>query len=115
MNTNYDLFYFDNFIERYAALKGKAILYLRSYGWNNSTNVDAINSSYEEYKTILPLDMWTALKQSEHVFLEVDDIEDTLDFVESSLPKSQATTKTPENYIHWTLVNNSGQTIGSNE
>lgn len=115
MNTNYDVFYFDNFIENYAALKGRAILYLRSYGWNNSTNVDAINASYSTYEDILPLDIWTALKQSEYVFLEVDDIQETLNFVEASFPASQATTTTPENYIYWSLVNSSGQIIANNE
>jgi hypothetical protein len=115
MNTSYDTFYLDNFIERYAALKGKAILYLRSTGWNNSSDVDAINASMQLYKDILPLDIWTCLNQSEHVFVEVDDITDTLNFLESNLPESQASTSTPENYIFYSLANSSGQIIATNE
>lgn len=115
MNKNYETFYFENFIENYAATKGKAVLYLRSTGWNSSTDVDAINASYDLYKSILPLDIWTALKESEHVFLEVDDLEDTLNFVQAVLPDSQATTSNPVNYIFWSLVNSDGQTINNNE
>lgn len=115
MNNNYDVFYFDNFLERYAALKGKDLLYLRSYGWNNTTDIEAINESYTVYQSILPADMWNALKQSEHVFVEVDDLNDTLDFVETSFPQSQATTTTQANYIYWCLVNKEGQIIGNNE
>ena len=115
MNTSYDAFYLDNFIERYATLKGKAVLYLRSTGWNNSSDVDAINASYETYKSILPLDMWTALKQSEYVFMEVDDMQMTIEFLEASFPASQAETTTPENYIFYSLCNVEGQTILTNE
>lgn len=115
MNTSYELFYFDNFIESYARLANKPVVYYRSTGWNNSSNVDAINASYETYRTILPLDLWTALKQSEHVFMVVDSIEDTMTFVENNLPESQAGTSVPENYIFYSLCNAEGQTIASNE
>lgn len=115
MNTPYDVYYFDNFIENYARMKGKPVVMLRSYGWNNSTDVDAINASYETYKSILPTDMWTALKQSEFVFLEVDDMQMTIEFLEASFPVSQAETTTPENYIFYSLCNVEGQTILTNE
>lgn len=115
MNT-YDTFYFDNFIERYADERGKTILYLRSTGWNASSDVDAINASYEVYKDILPNDLWTALKNSEHVFCEVDDdIADVQTWLGDNLPESQASCTTPENYIFYSLVNSDGQTIASNE
>lgn len=115
MNT-YDTFYFDNFIERYADERGKTILYLRSTGWNASSDVDAINASYEVYKDILPNDLWTALKNSEHVFCEVDDdIADVQTWLGDNLPESQASCTTPENYIFYSLVNGQGQTIASNE
>lgn len=115
MNSNYDIFYFDNFIERYAALKGRAVVYFRSYGWNHSTNVDAINASREFYKGILPLDIWTALDNSEFAFMEVDDLEEVFEWLDGNFPASQATTTTPENYIHYSLYNAQGQLILSNE
>ena len=115
MNTSYDVYYFDNFIENYALMKGKPVVMLRSYGWNNSTDVDAINASYETYKSILPLDMWTALKQSEYVSMEVDDMQMTIEFLESNLPDSQETTTTPENYIFYSLCTAQGQIIANNE
>jgi len=115
MNT-YDTFYFDNFIERYADERGKTILYLRSTGWNASSDVDAINASYAVYENILPNDIWTALKNSEHVFCEVDDdIADVQTWLGDNLPESQASCTTPENYIFYSLVNAQGQQIASNE
>lgn len=115
MNNDYEVFYFDNFIGKYAAATGKPVVYFRATGWNNSTNVDAINASYELYEDILPLDLWTALKTSEIVFMEVEDIEDTMNFLDHNLPESQATTSTPENYIFYALYNANGQIIVSNE
>tara|TARA_B100000035_G_scaffold234050_1_gene202321 strand:- start:997 stop:1344 length:348 start_codon:yes stop_codon:yes gene_type:complete len=114
--NNYNTFYFDNFIERYAAQIGKPVLYLRSTGWNTSSNVDAINASYALYKDILPGDLWTALKNSEHVFCEIDDdVADTMEWCGDNLPASQASTTTPENYIFYSLVNAEGQQLASNE
>ena len=115
MNNDYEVFYFDNFIGKYAAAVGKAVVYFRAYGWNHSSDVDAINASMDLYKEILPIDIWTALSNSEFVFMEVDDIQETIDFLESNLPDSQATTTTPENYIHYSLYNDQGQIILSNE
>ena len=115
MNTSYDVYYFDNFIENYARMKGKPVVMLRSYGWNNSNDVDAINASYAVYESILPADMWAALKQSEYVFMEVDDMQMTIEFLEANLPSSQADTKTPENYIFYSVCNAEGQIIATNE
>ena len=115
MNSSYDAFYLDNFIENYAVLKGKAVVYLRSTGWNASSDVDAINASQELYKDILPPDLWTLLKNSEHVFAEVDDFDDMLNFLESNLPSSQASTTTPENYIFYSIANSDGQIVATNE
>lgn len=115
MNSDYDVFYFDNFIERYAAAKERAVIYLRSYGWNNSTNVDAINESREFYKGILPLEVWTALDSSEFVFLEVDDIEEAMEWLDANFPSTQEGLPTPENYIHYSLFNSQGQIIFDNK
>lgn len=114
MNTQYDVFYFDNFIERYAAAVGKAVIYFRSYGWNNSSDVDAINASMDFYRDRLPLDLFTALHNSEFVFIEVDDIAEAEEFLTSNFPESQASVSTPEKYIHFTLYNSLGQSILSN-
>lgn len=114
MNTDYDVFYFDNFIERYAATTGKGVIYLRSYGWNNSSDVDAINASMDLYRDLLPLDMFTALQQSEFVFVEVDDLDDTIEFLETTFPESQENCAVPENYIHFSLYNSLGQSVLSN-
>jgi len=114
--NNYNTFYLDNFIEKYAAQLGKPVLYLRSTGWNSSSDVDAINASYEVYKDILPNDLWTALKNSEHVFCEVDDdVADTMEWLGDNLPSSQASTAIPEDYIFYSLVNAEGQQVASNE
>ena len=114
--NNYNTFYLDNFIEKYAAQLGKPVLYLRSTGWNASSDVDAINASYEVYKDILPNDLWTALKNSEFVFCEVDDdVADTMEWLSDNFPSSQASTTTPENYIFYSLVNAEGQQVASNE
>jgi len=115
MNQDYEVFYFDNFVGNYAADVGKPVVYLRSTGWNNSTDIDAINASYELYKEILPLDIWTALKQSEFVFMEVEDIDETIQFLDNDFPESQESTTTPENYIFYALYNAEGQLIESNE
>lgn len=114
MNTDYEVFYFDNFIERYAATKGTALIYFRSYGWNNSSNVDAINASMDFYRDRLPLDLFTSLQNSEFVFVEVDDIEQAAEFLDTNFPESQESCATPEKYIHYTLYNSLGQSILSN-
>ena len=114
--NNYNTFYLDNFIEKYAAQLGKPVLYLRSTGWNASSDVDAINASYAVYENILPNDIWTALKNSEHVFCEVDDdIADVQTWLGDNLPESQASCTTPENYIFYSLVNAQGQIIESKD
>lgn len=114
LHTNYDIFFLDNFIEKYAQTIEKPIIFLRSYGWNNSKNIDSINSSMDGYKIILPLDVFTSLKNSEFCFLEVDSIEESVEFLQTYFPKSQETCSTPENYIHYSLFNSQGQLILSN-
>lgn len=115
MNTDYEVYYFDNFIGKYAAAIGKPVVYFRATGWNNSSDVDAINASYALYEDILPIDLWTALKNSEMVFMEVDDIIEVQKFLDNDFPESQETTTTPENYIFYALYNAEGQVIASNE
>lgn len=109
--TNYEVFYFDNFIERYAQEKGKAIIYFRATGWNNDSDVDAINESMSFYEEILPNDIFTSLKTSEFIFVEVDDIYQAEEFLDDCFPKSQTDVASPEFYIHYTLFNSLGQTV----
>jgi hypothetical protein len=115
MNTEYEVSYFDNYLEKAAAALGKATVYFRATGWNSTADVDAINASWDMYKTILPLDLWTALKSSEHVFMEVENLTDTITFLDDNLPQSQATCTNPVNYIFYALYNDQGQQIATNE
>ena len=112
--NNYDVFHFDNFIERYVASNNKSLIYLRSTGWNNSSDVDAINASYDLYRDLLPLDLFTALQNSEFVFVEVHDLAEAEEFLTSNFPQDQASCTRPEDYIHYTLFNATGQTIMAN-
>jgi len=114
LHTTYDIFFLDNFIERYAKAIGKSVIYLRSYGWNNSSNVDLINQSMEFYTAILPLDIFTSLHGSEFSFVEVDDVNEAAEFLETNFPKSQEACSVVEYYIHYSLYNDQGQLVLSN-
>ena len=113
--NNYDVFYFDNFIERYVASNNKSLIYLRSTGWNNSSDVDAINASRDLYKVRLSLDIWTDLTQSEHVFILCDNTEEAFDFCEDAFPESQAACTRPEDYIFYAIYGPNGQLLSDNE
>lgn len=113
LNSNYDCLYFQDIIENYAKSNQKCVVYLRSYGWNNSDNVEKINESMEIYKNILPLDIFTALHESEFVFITIDDIQETMDFFDDVLPESQSSCE-KEDYIHYTIYNSFGQVVVSN-
>jgi hypothetical protein len=113
INTDYQAKYFEEFIGDYAKIKQKAVVYLRSYGWNNSTDIDKINQSMEIYKSILPLDLFTALHQSEMIFVEIDDIKEAMNFFDDVLPEDQASCEL-EQYIHYSIYNSQGQIIANN-
>jgi len=113
LNATYDSMYFEDLIEEYAKSNNKCVVYLRSYGWNNSDNVERINQSMEIYKNILPLDIFTALTQSEFVFVTLDGEQQAMDFFDDVLPESQASCD-KEDYIHFTIFNSLGQKIASN-
>lgn len=113
MKQNYETLYFSNFIERCVESLGKPIIYLRSYGWNNSTNIEKINESMQAYKNILPSDMYDALFESEFVFLVLENIAEAIDFCEDIFPESQASCE-KEFYIHFSIINELGQNIFSN-
>ena len=113
LNATYDCMYFEDLIEEHAKSNEKCVVYLRSYGWNNSDNVERINQSMEIYKNILPLDIFTALTQSEFVFVTVDNEQEAMSFFDDVLPESQASCD-KEDYIHFAIFNSLGQKIASN-
>jgi len=113
MNTEYQVYFFQNFIERYAQTIGKPVVYIRTYGWNNGKDIDKINQSIDTYSQFLPLDMLTVMKNSEFVFLEVDDIDETIQFLQDNFPENQEDCEL-EYYVHFSLYNSLGQLILSN-
>jgi hypothetical protein len=115
LNSEYRATYFDDFIGEAAVSKGKATLFIRSWGWNNTTDVAAINASREFYKPLIPLDIWTAMDQSEFSFVECDNIEEISEWCEDTFPESQAGTTDQSKYIFYALYNALGQIIDSNE
>lgn len=115
LNTNYTTAYMHDFIGSVAATKQKPVIFIRSWGWNNTTDVAAINASYDLYKTLLPLDIWTSMKESEFTFIEAENLVEALDWTEDVFPESQASTTNQANYIFYAVYNTVGQLIASNE
>jgi hypothetical protein len=113
MNTEYNVYFFENFIEKYAQSTGKAVAYIRTYGWNHGKDIDKINESMQVYSEILPLDMMTVMRNSEFVFVEIDDIEQAIALFQDNFPENQEDC-IPEYYVHFSLYNNLGQLILSN-
>jgi len=113
-NTEYQIYDLQTFIGRYAALAGKPLIFFRVYGWNNSTDVDAINSSIELYESMLPLDFTTLFKDSEYLVVEMESILEAEKFLLDNFPLRQEGTPT-EQYIFYTLYNDQGQVIMDNE
>ncbi|CAF34294.1 hypothetical protein S-PM2d229 [Synechococcus phage S-PM2] len=115
LNTNYTSTYFEDFIGSAAVAKQKCIIFLRSWGWNNTKDIDAINASMDVYKSLIPLDIFTALHQSEFVFIEADSVEEAMIFCEDAFPESQSSVSNQANYIFYAVYNKQGQLITSNE
>lgn len=113
-NTEYQIYDLQTFIGRYAALVGKPLIFFRVYGWNNSTDIDAINASIELYESILPLDFTTLFKSSETLVVEMDSIEEAERFLLDSFPSTQSEVP-KEQYIFYALYNDQGQVILDNE
>lgn len=113
-NTEYQIYDLQTFIGRYAALAGKPLIYFRVYGWNNSTDVDAINASIALYESILPIDFTILFKDSEHLIVEMDSILEAEKFLTDNFPETQAGVP-KEQYIFYALYNDQGQVILDNE
>lgn len=114
MQSEYQLFQFDNFIEQAAISMGKPVVFIRTYGWNNSTDIDKINESMEVYKNLVPLDMFDIMKSCEFSFMVLENIDDAMLFFEETFPASQADCE-KEFYVFYSIVNELGQTVLSNE
>ncbi len=113
-NTEYQIYDLQTFIGRYAALAGKPLIFFRVYGWNNSTDVDAINSSIELYEGMLPLDFTTLFRDSEYLVVEMESILEAEKFLLDNFPLTQEGTP-KEQYIFYALYNDQGQVIMDNE
>ncbi|AOV58540.1 hypothetical protein T040910_035 [Synechococcus phage S-CAM3] len=113
-NTEYQIYNLETFIGRYAALANKPLIFFRVYGWNNSTDVDAINASMTLYEDILPLDFTTLFKDSEYLVVEMESIIEAEQFLLDNFPQTQADVP-KEQYIFYALYNDLGQVILSNE
>ena len=115
LHANYTIDYLQDFIGESAQRQEKTIIFLRSTGWNNSTDVDAINASRELYKTRVTLDIWTALDRSEYTFILCDDVEEAIEYCEDAFPESQASCTRPEDYIFYAVYGPNGQLLADNE
>ena len=115
LNANYDIDYLADFIGQSALTQEKSVIFLRSTGWNSSSNVDAINASVAKYRLVLPLDILTALQQSEFTFIMNDNVEEALEFCEDAFPSSQSIVTTPEDYIFYAVYGPNGQILADNE
>lgn len=113
-NTEYQIYDLQTFIGKYAGTVGKPLIFFRVYGWNHSTDVDAINSSIELYESILPLDFTTLFRGSEFLVVEMDSLVEAEQFLVDNFPSSQAECP-KEQYIFYALYNEQGQVILDNE
>ena len=113
-NTEYQIYDLQSFIGKYAGVVGKPLIFFRVYGWNNSTDVDAINSSIALYESMLPLDFTTLFRNSEYLVVEMDSLVEAEQFLVDNFPSSQAGCP-KEQYIFYALYNEQGQVILDNE
>ena len=115
LHANYTIDYLQDFIEESAKRQEKTIIFLRSTGWNSSTDVDAINASYDLYRSRLPLDIFTALQQSEYAFIICDNVTEAMEWCEDLFPINQASCTRPEDYIFYGVYSPQGQLLADNE
>ena len=99
--SNYNCVYFEDMVAKYVTMLGKPVIYIRSYGWNNTTDVEKIQTSMEIYKNLLPLDLYVTISQCEFSFVEIENIEEAIEFE-------------PESYIQYTVFNVQGQVVANN-
>ena len=116
INQNYQIFNLQEILGRYALAAGKPLAFIRVTGWNNSTDVDAINTSIARYTSMLESDLIADMKESEYVIVELERLDQgVMEYFEDNFPENQASVANPELYIFYALYNEDGQLIASNE
>ena len=116
ISTNYQVYDLETAVGNYAAKIQKPVLFLRTTGWSNSSDVDKINASRAIYADTIPTDMYTQLVNGEWHVTVLDELSDIQQFVTDTFPESQAqVASNPEMYIFYALYNDQGQVIDSNE
>ncbi len=111
--SEYNCVYFEDMVAKYVSFLGKPVIYIRTYGWNNSENLEKINESKEIYKNMLPLDVFTTMEQCEFSVIEIDDVEEAIEFCEDSFPESAQNCEV-EFYVQYEVFNAQGQVVASN-
>ena len=111
--SEYNCVYFEDMVAKYVAMLGKPVIFIRAYGWNNYTDQEKIEQSKELYKGTLPLDVYTTIDQCEFSVIEIDDVEEAIEFCEDSLSESSDKCE-PEFYIQYKVFNSQGQVVASN-
>ena len=116
ISTNYQVYDLETAIGKYAAKIQQPVLFLRTTGWNNSSDVDKINASKAIYADTVPTDMYNQLVNGEWHVTVLDELSDVEQFLDDTFPTSQAqVASNPEMYIYYALFNDHGQVIDSNE
>ena len=116
ISTNYQVYDLETAVGKYAAKIQQPVLFLRTTGWNNSSDVDKINASKAIYADTIPTDMYNQLINGEWHVTVLDEMSDIVKFLDDTFPESQAqVVDDPEMYIYYALFNDQGQVIDSNE
>ena len=116
ISTDYQVYDLETAIGKYAAKIQQPVLFLRTTGWNNSSDVDKINASKAIYANTIPTDMYNQLVNGEWHVTVLDEMSDVQQFLIDTFPASQAqVADDPEMYIYYALFNDQGQVIDSNE
>lgn len=113
INSEYTCIYFEDMVDKYVSMLGKPVIFIRVHGWYNSDNTEKISQSKEVYKNTLPLDVYTTMEQSEFFVIEIDSVEEAIEFCEESFPESSEKCE-KEFYVKYEVFNSQGQVVASN-
>ena len=116
ISTDYQVYDIETIVGKYAAKIQQPVLFLRTTGWNKSSDLDKINASKAIYANTIPADMYNQLVNGEWHVVVLDELSDTMQFVADAFPESEAqVADDPEMYIYYAVFNDEGQVIDSNE
>ena len=116
ISTEFQMYDLESVLGKYAAKVQKPCVFIRTTGWNDSSDVDKINESKAVYQDTVPSDMYTQMINGEWHIMELDELADIETFLTDTFPTSQAqVASTPEMYVFYALYNDQGQIIASNE